>query len=87
MSPLGLSLRDVWDVACGAMDRDVRNRAAWMQMLGQRVTPADLIEMHPLRRVYRPRPSAAELKAANEFGFACVSAALAELNKQKRGGV
>lgn len=87
MSPLGLSLRDAWEVACGAMDRDVRNRAGWMQMLGQRVTPADLIEMHPLRRMYRPQPTAAEQKAAGEFGFACVTAALKELNKQKRGGV
>lgn len=54
MNPTPHTLREVVWMACGAMDRDLRNRAFWMAAFGHPPTAAELIDMHPIRRTERP---------------------------------
>lgn len=64
-----MSLREVWCLAVGAHDRDIRSRAFWMAAFGKEPSSEDLIRMHPMRRMERsvvdkpPEVKAAESKA------------------------
>lgn len=78
-----LSMRHLWFAACGAYDRDIANRAAWVRLLTPDGDgPAD---PHPLRRLERPPPAArspAEKAAESQAGWAMVR----EFFHQKRRG-
>jgi hypothetical protein len=79
VDPTRLTLREVWWMACGRYDLDVRQRAFWVQAFGQRVTAEQLIDMHPLRRAERP----AVAEGDGEAGWAVLGAALKSLNQQR----
>lgn len=76
-------MRHLWLAACGRIDLDVAAKAFWMAAFGQQVTPDQLEDMHPLRRVQRPPPSAEEAKAVAGFGMNLLQQGLAELNRMR----
>lgn len=78
VDPRPLTLREVWWMASGRYDLDVRQRAFWMQAFGTKVTAEQLTDMHPLRRL--ERPPAAE---PGEGGWAVLGAALRTLNAER----
>lgn len=73
-----MTMRELWWAACGAYDRDLRNRAFWQSAFGSPPTAAELTDSHPLRRLEQWRPpdkspdvraadSAAGWKAVNQY--------------------
>lgn len=69
-------MRDLFRAACGRIDLDVMGRAFWMGAFSQKVlTPGELEDMHPLRRLERPppKPKTPEERAAeSKFGWKLV---------------
>ena len=70
-------------MACGRYDIDVRQRAFWMQAFGTRVSPEQLVEMHPLRRIYMAQPDPAEVEEARQVDWDVFESGLASLNRER----
>ncbi len=61
-----MSMRHLWWLACGAIDRDVHQRVFWRrEIFGKQTTADEMADMHPLRRLEKPPPpeKSAEEKA------------------------
>lgn len=80
-----MSMRELWWRACGAWDRTVALKATVLGVMGVTIRPDGYDELHPLRAMEKPPPTAEELARMNEVAFDVFGRALKAHTDQTRG--
>lgn len=65
-------MRELWWLACGSFDRDVEGWAFIAAAFGAVLTARQRTDLHPLRRMEEPPPTAEDKAAEAALGWAMV---------------